>query len=478
MRIFCWEGEFMGKFIYFTEEQKERVRATNLVSYLKNNGYKLDKQGSEYVWESPEGKVTISGNRWYHHYDQEGGYVIHFFERFFNMTFQETMLMLLEEQGIACEQVKQEEQKEKKAFELPKRNDSMRRIYAYLLKERFLDREVIQYFIQKKLIYEDAKYHNVVFVGLDEEGVARHAHKRGTNSKSGFKGNVESSNPNYSFHHIGTSNRIYVFEAPIDMLSYISLHKANWKEHSYVSLCSVAPHALIHILQNNPSITEVRPCLDHDEAGIAGDYRIAEAVRELGEYKITAELPKYKDWNEGAKALQGVKAIPSSEHPGLVKMKALCPELVEGCEGIQIKNLLDNLQKRFEKLNSIPLSQDDRLSEQSYELAWIAFLFGKNKLDAMEKKYTKEEYSKMLYQLYPPHKDKSGYKSRIAELGENLSEVVRAYKKDEILPESEHMKLIKKVMQLSVDFLRLHMYAEVRLLKQEVGENACQMSQA
>ena len=157
---------------------------------------------------------------------------------------------------------------------------------------------------------------------------------------------------------------------------------------------------MIHILQNNPNITEVRPCLDHDEAGIAGDYRIAEAVRELGEYKIKAELPKYKDWNEGAKALQGVKAIPSSEHPGLVKMKTLCPELVEGCEEIQIKNLLDNLQKRFEKLNSIPLSQDERLSEQSYELAWIAFLFGKNKLDSMEKKYTKEEYGRMLYQLY------------------------------------------------------------------------------
>lgn len=472
------KGGFMADFIYFTEEQKERVRETDLVSYLKRNGYKLKRAGSEYEWDSPDGKVTIRGNRWYHQYNQEGGYVISFFERFFNMTFQETMLMLLEEQGIACEQVRQEQQEEKKPFELPKRNESMRRIYAYLLKERYLDREVIQYFIQKKLIYEDAKYHNVVFVGLDEEGVARHAHKRGTNSKSSFKGNVESSNPNYSFHHIGTSNRIYVFEAPIDMLSYISLHKDNWKEHSYVSLCSVAPHALIHILQNNPNITEVRLCLDHDEAGIAGDYRITEAVRELGEYKIKAELPRYKDWNEGAKALQGIEAIPSSEHPGLVKMKTLCPELVEGCEGIQIKNLLDNLQKRFEKLNSIPLSQDERLSEQSYELAWIAFLFGKNKLDSIEKKYTKEEYGRMLYQLYPPHKDNVGYRSRIAELGENLTEVVKAYKKDEILPESECMKLVKKVMQLSVDFLRFHMYAEAQLLKQEVGERTCQISQA
>ncbi len=466
----------MAGFIYFTEEQKERVRATNLVSYLKNNGYKLNKQGAEYVWESPEGKVTISGNRWYHHYNQEGGYVIHFFERFFNMSFQETMLMLLHEQGDVCEQV--ESEREKKPFELPKRNDNMRRVYAYLLKERYLDREVIQHFIQKKLIYEDAKYHNVVFVGLDEEGVARHAHKRGTNSKSGFKGNVESSNPNYSFHHIGTSNRVYVFEAPIDMLSYISLHKDNWKEHSYVALCSVAPLALIQILKNNPHITEVHPCLDHDKAGIEGDYRVAEAVRGLKDYRIITELPRYKDWNEGVKAQKGMDAIPSSEHPGLVKMKKLCPELVEGCEGIQIKNLLENLQTRFEKLNSIPLSEDENLSEQSYELAWIAFLFGKNKLESMEKNYTTEEYGKMLHRLYPPHKDNVGYRSRIAELGENLSEVVRAYKKDEILSESDCMKLIRKVMQLSVDFLRFHMYAEEQLLKQEVGENTCQMSQA
>lgn len=44
----------------------------------------------------------------------------------------------------------------------------MRRIYAYLLKERHLDREVIQHFIHNKLIYEDAEYHNIVFVGLEE----------------------------------------------------------------------------------------------------------------------------------------------------------------------------------------------------------------------------------------------------------------------------------------------------------------------
>lgn len=468
----------MADFIYFTDEQKERVREVDLVAYLKRNGYKLKRSGSEYEWDSPQGKVTVRGNRWYHQYDEEGGYVISFFERFYNLTFQETMLMLLEEQGIQYEPTEEEKNREKKPFALPKASDSMRRIYAYLLKERYLDREVVQFFIRNKMLYEDAEYHNVVFVGMDEEGIPRHAHKRGTNSKSAYKGNVESSNPNYSFHYIGKSNRIYVFEAPIDMLSYISLHKENWQDHSYVALCSVAPHALIHILKNNPHIDEVHPCLDHDKAGIEGDYRIAELVRELGKYKIKPELPMYKDWNEGLKARRGIEPIPASEHPGLVKMKPLCSEIVEGTDGVKIKNLLEQFEKRFKNLISISLSNDENLSEQSYELSWIAFLFGKNKLESMEKHYTNDEYAKMLYQLYPPHKDNVGYKSRISDMREKFTEVMNVYKKDEIVTESEQMNLVKKMMQLSVDCLRFYMYAEQKIQDQKAGENTCQMSQA
>ena len=98
-----------------------------------------------------------------------------------------------EEQGIKYEPSEKEKEREKKAFELPPVNDNMRRMYAYLLKDRLLDREVVQHFVRAKLSYEDAKFHNVVFVGKDENGKPVHAHKRGTNSKGGFKGNVESS---------------------------------------------------------------------------------------------------------------------------------------------------------------------------------------------------------------------------------------------------------------------------------------------
>ena len=223
---------------------------------------------------------------------------------------------------------KEQQVKEKKKFDLPKPNQDMRRVYAYLLKRRFIDREVINFFAKTKLIYEDEEYHNAVFVGVDENGKPQHAHKRGTYSESGYKGNVDGSNPYYSFHHIGKGNKLYVFEAPIDMLSFISLHKENWKNNSYVALCSIAPQTAVHILKNNPHINTVFTCLDYDKAGIEGNYRIAEEVKRLGDYRVNSYSPKYKDWNESLRSKNGIEPIPATEHPGVVRMKKLCLQLV------------------------------------------------------------------------------------------------------------------------------------------------------
>ena len=102
---------------------------------------------------------------------------------------------------------------------------AMHRVFAYLLKTRGLDADVVSYFARRKLLYEDAAHHNAVFIGTDEGGCPRHAHLRSTNSfGKAFRLNVESSDPRYSFHHTGTDGSLYVFEAPIDMLSYISIH--------------------------------------------------------------------------------------------------------------------------------------------------------------------------------------------------------------------------------------------------------------
>ena len=136
------------------------------------------------------------------------------------------------------------------------------------MKQRHISRKVITHFARAGLLYEDAQYHNCVFVGTDEQGVPRHAHKRSTNSLGkSFKVNVEGSRPQYSFHHVGQDSILYVFEAPVDMLSFLTLYPEGWQEHSYVALCGTGGQAMHWMLEQNTRLRDVVLCLDHDEPG-------------------------------------------------------------------------------------------------------------------------------------------------------------------------------------------------------------------
>ena len=148
-----------------------------------------------------------------------------------------------------------------------------------------------------ELDYEDADYHNAVFVGTDEDGVPRHAHKRSANSfGKAFRLNVEGCDPRHSFHHIGTDGSLYVFEAPIDMLSYITLHPEGWQSHSYVACCGTSIQPVLKLLERQPQINTVLLCLDNDEAGHLASRRMKEQLAER--YTVERLIPAHKDWND------------------------------------------------------------------------------------------------------------------------------------------------------------------------------------
>ena len=173
----------------------------------------------------------------------------------------------------------------------------MSRVFSYLLLTRGIDKDVLFEFVRRKMIYESANYHNAVFVGYDSSGKPRHAHKRGTVTNNPYKGNVAGSQPEYSFHFNGTSEKLFLFEAPIDMLSYISMHKKNWKEHSYAASCSVSDRVLFQCLNDNPNIKNVFLCFDNDEAGQTANKRIADKLNKLN-IQNEILIPNYKEWNE------------------------------------------------------------------------------------------------------------------------------------------------------------------------------------
>lgn len=286
----------MSQYIHFTEQQKTQARQTDIAELLRSQGETLKRSGSESEWMDGGQKVTIRGNLWYHQYEQVGGDAVDFVRRFYNKSYPEAMEYLLGGSGGTLA-VSPSVQKEEKPFVLPPKNDNMRRVFAYLLNRRGIDREVLYAFVHKGMIYESADYHNAVFVGFDSNGNAKHAHKRGTGSESSYKGNVSGSQPEFSFHWSGQSDTLYLFEAPIDMLSFISMQKEGWRQHSYAASCSVSDRVLFQTLKDNPNIRQVVLCLDSDEPGQTAAKRIADKLFVQG---TASEIlvPVHKDWNE------------------------------------------------------------------------------------------------------------------------------------------------------------------------------------
>ena len=297
----------MEPFINFAEEQKCRANTVDLEEFLLRRGEKLLPSGRDKRLASDH-SITICGSEWFDHETQQGGHAIDFVRMHDGCSFQEAVTKLLNgEQGQAFPAAKEKQQEGPRPFTLPPTHHNMRRVFGYLLWQRHIDRDIITHFARAGTLYEDAEYHNAVFIGTDEHGVPRHAQKRSTNSRGkSFKCNVAGSDARYSFHHLGKDGELYVFEAPIDLLSYLALHPEDWQRHSYVACCGTSYEPVRWLLTQIKAPQMVSLCLDHDNAGDQGCERMAKQISSEFGIPTRRLVPEQKDWNEDLCALREV----------------------------------------------------------------------------------------------------------------------------------------------------------------------------
>ena len=310
-------------YIPFTDEEKQLANSVDLAEYLRVRGEKLELAGREYklIYSDDSGShdsITIRGSTWFDHKNQMGGGAIKFMQYHYGMDFPTAVQELLGQRVTSLSSVplKSTNQSEKqKDFRLPEANDNMHRVFAYLIKQRFIAPEVITHFAKRKLLYEDKKHHNAVFVGVDENGVPRQAHKRGTATfGKSFRQTVEGSDTRYSFAHFGESGKLFIFEAPIDMLSYLTLHSENWQEHSYIAMNGVYENAVLTALKGHSNLSEIVICTDNDVGGIDAADRLKDILHENNYKNISRVLPQNKDFNEDLKQLNGADFLPAVPH--------------------------------------------------------------------------------------------------------------------------------------------------------------------
>ena len=274
----------------YTQAQIDRANAVSLEDFLRTQGETLIKSGREYRWKEHD-SLTVRGNKWFRHSQSKGGYPIDFVMEFYGKSFPEAVQLLT---GESAEGQSEASTAPPTAFHLPLHNRTADRAIQYLTESRGLNKTLVETFLLSGDIYEDAKRHNVVFVGRDRSGTPRYAHVRGTADP--FRQDIAGSDKSYPFHYEGNGNQLFVFEAPIDLLSFICLYPQDWQTRSYLALGGVSGKALDHFLSERKDTRKVFLCLDSDAAGNEACTRLAQSIP--GEIAVICLVPARKDWND------------------------------------------------------------------------------------------------------------------------------------------------------------------------------------
>ena len=274
----------------YTQAQIDKANAVDLEKFLRAQGETLVRSGKEYRWKAHD-SLTVCGNKWFRHSQSKGGFPVDFVMEFYGKSFPEAVQMLT---GEPDEAQPEADPAPSPAFRLPLRNVTNANILNYLTQERKLSPSLVNFFIAAGDIYEDSSHHNVVFVGRDADGHPRYASSRGIQEK--FRQDVAGAEKAFGFAHRGTDKQLLVFEAPIDLLSFIELFPKNWQQHNYLSLGGVSGKALRQFLSERPDVERVFLCLDADKAGEDACKRLAGLLPDT--VSVTRIQPCMKDWND------------------------------------------------------------------------------------------------------------------------------------------------------------------------------------
>ena len=438
-------------YIPFTDEQKQLANSVDLAEYLSVRGEKLERVGREHklIYYDSSGKhdsITIRGSKWFDHKNQVGGGAIKFMQEFYDMDFQTAVQELLGQRvtPLSHSPPKAIAKEGKKEFRLPQANTNMHRVYAYLIKQRFIAHEVITHFAKQHTLYEDKEHHNAVFVGIDENGVPRQASKRSTNSYgNSFRITCQGSDTRYSFAHFGESKRLYVFEAPIDMMSFLTLYPNDWQKHSYIAMNGVYENAVLTALKSHSNLSEIVLCVDNDEGGIEAVDRLRDILHENGYPNVKRLAPEFKDWNECLKSQNGVEPLPAVPH----KRKD---------EYLKEVSELGYLKCRPDKLTSqiyatFKNGQYKYLAE--YALAGSAFFMPKSERINSECKAF-ERLQHKLKGSYKPYTDKGKKAQKQRNLQDCVHEVLRDLKQTDRTRE-QSINTAKLLYQLADNAVRM-----------------------
>lgn len=304
----------------FTQDEIGIAKQADLCAVASAMGYTVKRVGKYHTLKEMDSIRIYDRTHWYRWSEKKGGSQIDFLKEFGGMNFVEAVEWLLDFIGYRRGQesvkiikaAKPKKPEPEKTFILPEHAGSNACLYRYLEQERGISREVIDFFVEAGLLYEAKQYHNMIFVGTDVMGTPRFASMRGVFDKNGrgFKCDVAGNDKRYGFNVVREeSRRIVVFEAAIDLMSYMTIYPV--QKDNMVALGMLADAPLQTFLKEHQDIREIAFGLDNDSHGRKATAELMEKYNAEG-YLVEDISPpqEYKDYNEWL--VEGIR-IPEPE---------------------------------------------------------------------------------------------------------------------------------------------------------------------
>ena len=307
---------------YIPPEVVEQARQIDLLTYLQScEPQELVRiSGNNYTTRTHD-SLKISNGKWMWWSQRIGGYnALDYLVKVKGCSFVEAVETLMGKAAVMpSTTVKPKQKTEPKILLLPDKSASTERITEYLF-GRGIDYTIIQYCIDKGLIFESLPYRNLVCVGFDEKNTPRYASYRATNDRR-VLGDCSGSDKHYSFRIADSdSGTVHLFECAIDLLSYATLMKLegkDWRQFNLVSLAGVyspkqkiedskVPVTLSRLLEKDKTIRRIVLHLDNDVAGRKATKALQTILPK--EYEVVDEPPAYgKDVNDFLCKRLGIK---------------------------------------------------------------------------------------------------------------------------------------------------------------------------
>jgi len=317
---------------YYTQEQIEKAREMDLLTYLRNYEPQelVHVTGKTYCTREHD-SLKISNGKWMWWSRGFGGasaldYLIKVRGDPFTKAMEKILGQEAKQPPIFVPEAETTEHAKARKLLLPDRSPTTDEVRSYLM-SRGIDREIIDTCIRDGLIYESLPHHNCIFVGFDRKGEARYASFRATKPEK-IMGEAAGSDKKFSFgilpvtrvgvafgnsriNHHESNRTLHVFESAIDLLSFATKMKhltGEWKAEPMLSLGGVyaprgdpaqgkVPGSLEHKLKEDPGIRTIALHFDNDFAGREAAKMIQAKLSDR--YEIRNEPPRYgKDMND------------------------------------------------------------------------------------------------------------------------------------------------------------------------------------